>query len=115
MKYEKDVELIITVMRKGWGEVALKASLDAGAQGGTIVFGRGTGIHERKTLLGMRIDPEKEVLFSVVRSEISEKVLDAIGKAVELEKPGTGIAMIVPLSKVIGRVHMCDLEKECDH
>jgi nitrogen regulatory protein PII len=106
MNCEEDVELIVTVVRKGWGEVALKASVDAGAQGGTVMYGRGTGIHEQKTLLGIRIEPEKEILLTVVQRGISEKVLDAINEAVELEKPGTGIAMIVPLRKVIGRCHM---------
>jgi len=111
MKCEEDVELIVTVVRKGWGEVALKASMDAGAQGGTVMYGRGTGIHEQKTLLGIRIEPEKEILLTVVQRCISEKVLDAISQAVELEKPGTGIAMIVPLRKVIGRCHMTPLEE----
>ena len=110
MKCEEDVELIVTVVRKGWGEMAMKASLEAGSQGGTVMYGRGTGIHEQKTLLGMRIDPEKEILLTVVKSCISEKVLEAIAAAVELDKPGTGICMIIPLKKVIGRIHMLPAE-----
>ncbi|MBN1109421.1 MAG: P-II family nitrogen regulator [Methanomassiliicoccales archaeon] len=106
MKCEEDVELIVTVVRKGWGEVAMRASLEAGAQGGTIMFGRGIGIHEQKTLLGIPIEPEKEILLTVTNRCISEQVLDAVSKAVELDRPGTGFAMVIPLRKVVGRVHM---------
>ncbi len=106
MNCETDVALIITVVKKGWAEVALKASVDAGAQGGTVVYGRGIGMHERKTLMGIRIEPEKEILLTAVKRSLSDQVLIAISDAAELNKPGQGIAMLVPLDKVIGRVHM---------
>lgn len=106
MKCEENIDLIVTVVRKGWGDVALEASLEAGAQGGTIMYGRGTGVHEKKKLLGIRIEPEKEILLTAVRTDLTDAVMDSIVKAVELEKPGTGIAMVLPLKKVVGRVHM---------
>ncbi len=106
MNCETDVALIVTVVKKGWAEVALKASVDAGAQGGTVIYGRGIGMHERKTLMGIRIEPEKEILLTAVKRSLSDQVLIAISEAAELNKPGQGIAMLVPLDKVIGRVHM---------
>jgi len=36
------------VVPKGWGDSVIEASMKAGAKGGTIVFGRGLGIHEKK-------------------------------------------------------------------
>ncbi len=51
MPYETDFVLIVTIVKKGWGDEVIKASRKAGAQGGTILFGRGTGIHENKTSL----------------------------------------------------------------
>ena len=106
MNCETDVALIVTVVKKGWAEVALKASVDAGAQGGTVMYGRGIGMHERKTLMGIRIEPEKEILLTAVKRSLSDQVLIAISEAAELNKPGQGIAMLLPLDKVIGRVHM---------
>jgi hypothetical protein len=106
MNYETDVDLIITVVKKGWGEKALEASMNAGARGGTVLYGRGVGIHEQKTLLGMRIEPEKEILLTAVRSDNEDVILMAIADAVELDKPGTGVSMVLPLKKLVGRVHM---------
>lgn len=113
MNYETDVDLIITVVKKGWGELALKASMDAGARGGTILYGRGAGIHEQKTLLGMRIEPEKEILLTAVKSDNEDVIMMAIAEAVGLDKPGSGVSMVLPLKKLIGRAHMfVDLEPE---
>lgn len=106
MNCESDMDLILTVMKKGWAEKALEASINAGARGGTILYGRGVGIHEQKTLLGMRIEPEKEILLTAVCLDNEDVILTAIAEALELDKPGNGISMIVPIKKMIGRAHM---------
>lgn len=106
MSEEKRMELIITIVRKGWADAAMAASRSAGAEGGTIFMGRGCGVHERKTFLGMMVEPEKEILLTTVSSDIRQRVLEAIVKATKLDEPGNGMAMVVPLSGVVGKVHM---------
>ena len=59
----------------------------------------------KKKLLGIPIEPEKEIIFTVVPDDRTEKVLQAITKAGELEKPATGIAFVIDLKKVVGKVH----------
>jgi nitrogen regulatory protein P-II 1 len=112
MKCENDMILIVTIARKGWGDAVLNASREAGAEGGTVVFGRGCGIHENKKLFGLMIEPEKEVVFTVVPCALTDKVLDAVVSAAQLEKPGNGMALVLPLAKVVGRVHMLDKIQE---
>jgi nitrogen regulatory protein P-II 1 len=85
-----DQDLIITIIKKGYAERIIEASREAGAEGATIMFGRGTGVHEQKKLLGIPIEPEKEIIFTVVPAEISGRVLEAIIKAGKLERPATG-------------------------
>ncbi len=105
-------ELIVTIVSKGWAEQVIRASRDAGAEGGTILMGRGTGIHETQSLLGIPIEPEKEIVFTVVDPEQTEQVLEAISKGAELESPGRGIAFVIPLQRVAGRVHKsCSLDR----
>jgi nitrogen regulatory protein PII len=108
MKCENDMFLIVTIARKGWGDVVMVASKKAGAEGGTVVFGRGCGIHENKSLLGMMIEPEKEVVLTVVPKAQVDKVLDSIVAAAKLHEPGNGMALVLPLAKVAGRVHMLE-------
>ncbi len=107
-------QLIVTIVKKGWAQEVIQASRNAGASGGTIIPARGTGIHEMQTLLGLRIEPEKDVILTIVDPEQTDKILEAIVTVAELEKPATGIVFVVNLDKVAGRVHMIREKEEED-
>lgn len=102
---ESGIYLIVTVVKKGWGEKVLETSMKAGATGGTIILGRGMGIHEQRTLLGISLEPEKEIVLSAVRSDEREAILKEIVAATDLEKPGAGIAFTLPIDKMFGISH----------
>ena len=103
---EHKYQLIVTIINKGRSEEIIKASRAAGAEGGTVVYGRGIGIHERQMFLGIPIEPEKEIIFIVIATDKTEKVMAAVTKAGELEKPATGIAFVLDLKQVVGVVHL---------
>jgi nitrogen regulatory protein PII len=97
--------LIITVVKKGLGDAVIEASLKGGAEGATLIYGRGTGIHERKKILGVALEPEKEIILSLVYKEVADAVIKEINAAVDLEKPGSGIAFTVPVDQAFGITH----------
>jgi nitrogen regulatory protein PII len=101
-----NVSLIVSIVRKGWGDTVLEASVRAGAHGGTILFGRGTGIHEQQSILGIPIEPEKEIVLTLTYSDQSEAILREIVAAAELEAPGNGLAFVVAVDKVAGVPHV---------
>jgi nitrogen regulatory protein PII len=111
---ETDIYLIVTIVNKGWGEKVLETSMKAGATGGTILLGRGMGIHEQRTLLGISLEPEKEVVLSAVRSDEREAILKEIVAATDLEKPGAGIAFALPIDKIFGISHHFTKEAEAE-
>jgi nitrogen regulatory protein PII len=100
--------LIVTIVRKGWGDTVLEASVKAGAQGGTVLFGRGAGINEQEKILGIPIEPEKEIVLTVTDSDRVEAILQEIVRAAELNKPRRGLAFVVPIDKVVGVAHSED-------
>lgn len=100
--------LIVSIVRKGWGDTVLEASMKAGAHGGTVLFARGIGRNEQKRVFGIQIEPEKEVVLTVVPLEIAQKVLDDIVRAAELTAPGHGLAFMLPLEQVRGVVHLVE-------
>ena len=108
-------DLIVTIVRKGWADRVIQASREAGAEGGTILMGRGTGIHEMSSFLGIPIEPEKEIVMTIVEPEQTEQVLNAIDRSVELHEPGRGIAFVINLPRVAGRVHMTCKPGDEDH
>lgn len=100
-----NASLIVSVVRKGWGSTVLEASVKAGARGGTVLFGRGAGIHEQEKILGMSIEPEKEIVLTVVYADQVDTVLNAIVRAAELDDTGRGIAFVLPVEQVVGVAH----------
>ena len=85
-------DLIVTIVNKGDAEKVVDASKKAGAEGGTIILGRGAGIHEQTRLFGIVIEPQKDIVLTLVKRKISDQVLEAIVARAELNKPGRGIA-----------------------
>jgi nitrogen regulatory protein PII len=97
-----NLSLIVSIVRKGWGSTVLEASVKAGARGGTVLFGRGAGINEREKIFGVSIEPEKEILLTLVSASQVDAILDAIVRAGELNDTGGGIAFVVRVEKVAG-------------
>ncbi len=100
-----NASLIVSVVRKGWGSTVLEASVKAGARGGTVLFGRGAGIHEQEKIFGMSIEPEKEIVLTVVYEDQVDTVLTEIVRAAELNDTGRGIAFVIAVEKVVGVAH----------
>ncbi|MFA5628710.1 MAG: hypothetical protein WC958_00375 [Dehalococcoidales bacterium] len=103
---EVSKSLIITVLKKGLGDDAVDASMRAGAEGATVMYGRGVGVHEKKKIMGIALEPEKEIVFSVVDSEKVCCVMKEIIASTDLEKPGVGISFSVSIDKVCGIAHI---------
>jgi len=105
---KKDYQLIITIVEQGNAEDVIECAKKGGAEGGTILTGRGAGIHDTSKILGILIEPEKEVVLTLIEKEKTEAVLEAIVTGMELEKPGKGIAFVIDVAQAAGIAHRED-------
>lgn len=105
---EMALQLIVTIVRKGNAETVVEAAKKAGAEGGTILSGRGTGIHEKAKILGIAIEPEKEIVLILIPKAKASRVLESISNSIDIEKPGRGLAFVVDVENVIGICHETD-------
>lgn len=115
---KKDVvqhDLIVTIVNKGDSETVIEASKQAGARGGTILFGRGTGIHEQAKLFGITIEPEKDIILTLIERSKTRQVLDRIVQAVDLDRAGQGIAFIMKVDQVTGISEIDQLKEAQKH
>lgn len=92
-------KLIVTIVNKGKAEKVVKTSHQAGAEGGTILPGRGTAV---QLMLGISVEPEKEIVLTLIGADKAQQVLDAIVKELNLNEPNKGIAFVIPLDQVVG-------------
>jgi len=106
MIIKNEFDLIITIINKGNCHSIVKASRNAGAGGGTVISGRGSGIHDTKTIFGIPIEPEKDIILTAVPREKTEVILEAIIRAGNLDQPATGVAFVMPLCMVAGINHL---------
>jgi len=96
MTYRNDAYLIVTIVKKGWGDVVLSAIGKIGVPGGTIIPGHGKS--RNQGFLGMALSPEKEVILTAVSAELVDETMRVAIEAGELHSAGVGICMAFPLT-----------------
>ena len=94
--------VIYVVVDKGKGDEVIDAANKAGARGGTIVNARGSGIHEVRRFLSMEIEPEKEEVFIVARSDLKSDITRSINSHLKIDEPGNGIMFVLDVDEVYG-------------
>jgi nitrogen regulatory protein P-II 1 len=105
-------KLIVTIVKKGVASKIVKATKEVGAEGGTIIFGKGTGVNEVKKFFGINVEPEKELILTLVSKENVDAVLAAIEQAGKLDKPGNGVGFVIDAKKISGIVHLFKLQTQ---
>lgn len=93
---------IITIVNRGKAEDVIEAAQSAGSKGGTIINGRGSGIHETSKLFNMEIEPEKEIVIILSKIDITETIISKIREKLEIDKPGNGIIFVQNIDKTYG-------------
>ena len=100
-KNVKSHDLIIAVVGRGFSDYVVSAARDAGATGATIIYGRGTSEFDMQ-VMGISIQPEREVIMILVKHEDRKKVMSSIIDKTSLIEEGRGICFSMPVTKVFG-------------
>jgi nitrogen regulatory protein PII len=111
--YLNDRKLIIVIVKKGVASKLVTGLKKSGVEGNTIMFGKGTAekdVYEQ--ILGIEYEPEKEIIFMVVDSSKTNRILDSMIKEEKINKPGHGIAIVINLSKCVGIARLLNVYKE---
>ena len=95
-------KMIMAIVQRGRADLAVRAAIRAGAQAATVSFGRGLGVRERLGLLGLAIQPEKEIVVIVVEERFVDRIVSAMVKASRLDQPGVGFLFVTPVDRVVG-------------
>lgn len=95
-----DASLITCIVQRGIADTIVRAAIEAGAQGATIYYARGSGVRERLGILGLAVEVEKEVINIVIANDQRDRVFEKIYFAGKLDTPGMGLAYVTPLEKM---------------
>ena len=97
-----DYELIVVIANEGRTDLVMNAARSAGATGGTVLHGKGTGAKEAEKFLSVSLAREKEILLILAKTAQKASIMKAI-----LEKAGPGteagaVTFSLPTSAIAG-------------
>lgn len=99
MEQANKYELVVCIINAGYSETVMAAARAAGARGGTIVRARGSANPEAEEFFNISIQPDKEIVLILVKSDIKDEVLKTVYKNCGLSTEGLGIVFSLPVSK----------------
>lgn len=110
-KINRKFDLVITIVNKGFSDYVVDTARNVGASGATIIHGRGSGIHENDSFMGIKITPEKELVLILVEKGQREKIMTEISKQAKLNEPGKGLCFSLPVNDVAGINYLLENNK----
>ena len=95
-------ELIVVIASEGQTELVMDAARAAGARGGTVLHGKGTGAEQVKKFYNITIAEEKEVFLIVAKAEEKTEIMRSILQKAGPDTPAKAIAFSLPTTEVAG-------------
>ena len=99
---KKNYKCIFAIVNTGFSEVAMEAAKSAGATGGTILTARGTASKEAEKFFNISIQPEKEIVMILAKTNLVDDILKSLYKAIGSSTQAQGIAFALPVDEVAG-------------
>ena len=95
-------ELIVVIANEGRTDTVMNAARAAGARGGTVLHGKGTGSEAAMKFLNISIADEKEVILIVAPTAEKTAIMSEILKKAGPDTDAKAIAFSLPTSTVAG-------------
>lgn len=89
-------QLLISVVNRGKGDEVVKLSREAGATGGTVLFGRGTAQSSILRMLCLA-DVEKELVFTLASGPIMKNITELLRHTGDLGRKAPGFGLVLPV------------------
>jgi len=97
-----EYKVIFAALKPSVTDQVVDAAKACGISGATIIPGRGTGMHDAHTFLGLTLERETDVVVFLTEVELVDPVMAAIEQAGRLDEHGTGVVFVLPVERVAG-------------
>lgn len=95
-------ELIIIVANEGRTDQVMNAARAAGATGGTVLHGKGSGSQNPKKFYNVSIASEKEVILMVAQSDRKAAIMQSVLHQAGPDSEAGAVLFSLPVSEVAG-------------
>lgn len=93
------IKALYIIINAGFGAKAVELIKECGSGGATIINARGAGQHLHY-FLGNQIEPEKEIIITLVPESVADKIMNAIQEKTGAKTPANGVAFCLPVDKM---------------
>lgn len=106
VKYSPDLgfpyELLIAIANSGRTDMVMNAARAAGARGGTVIHGKGTGSENAERFYNVSIASEKELIMIVAEKSNKSDIMKAIVRNAGPDTEAGAIVFSLPISEAAG-------------
>lgn len=95
-------ELIVIVANEGRTDQVMNAARAAGATGGTVLHGKGSGSQNPKKFYNVSIASEKEVILMVAQSDRKAAIMQSVLHQAGPDSEAGAVLFSLPVSEVAG-------------
>ena len=95
-------EVIVAITNSGCTDAVMNAARAAGARGGTVLHGKGTGSKDAPKFYNISIADEKEVVLIVASAHEKSGIMSAILEKAGPDSPSGTIVFSLPTTEVAG-------------
>lgn len=95
-------ELIVAIANSGYTDMVMNVARGAGARGGTVLHGKGTGSKDAPKFHTISIADEKELVLIVAHAREKAEIMRAIIEKAGGNTPAAAIAFSLPTTEVAG-------------
>ncbi|MBO5775752.1 MAG: P-II family nitrogen regulator [Clostridia bacterium] len=91
-----ELKALYIIVNAGFASEVVDIARAKGATGATIINARGS-VAKPKTILGITIDTEKEIVLSVVKKEVAVNIVNEIKAKAGVGTPAHGLCFFLPV------------------
>ncbi|MBQ8383371.1 MAG: P-II family nitrogen regulator [Clostridia bacterium] len=105
-----ELKALYIIVNAGFASEVVEIARSAGSTGATIINARGS-VAKPKTILGITIDTEKEIVLSVVKKDVAIKIVEQVKEKAGVGTAAHGLCFFLPVEMSTLTIH----EREADN
>lgn len=102
--FMKELKALYIIVNAGFSSEVVEIARSLGSTGATIINARGS-VAKPKTILGITIDTEKEIVLSVVEKDVAVKIAEAIKEKAGVGTAAHGLCFFLPVEMSTLTIH----------
>ena len=97
---ENNMKALFIIVNAGFADDVVELARETGVVGATIINARGAGAP--RSIMGITVDTEKEMIFSIVSENVAGAVMAAVKERAGIKTPAHAVCFAMPVDRTAG-------------